>query len=216
MSGTTQKQMCEGITGMEGEPVCDGTPLYRVIWRDKASVLDPQTLYEAVWCEQCIRDAEWIGNEIVMKQLVAGLTIPSSTSALEILDGIAGWLQRADDWEDRERLWNVLSALRGPDSDNERLKADTTQWIRGVFFDSSAPALVDRFPSKERIQELRDFLIDYDPDLQRDDRNASAIINGTEYKQESSHFLNHIRWAARSTLQMLDAAGDKRLEKHDD
>jgi hypothetical protein len=60
------------------------------------------------------------------------------TTALEVLDIIDTLLAR----ENRESryLWNVLTALRGPDSEDEPLKVATTAGIRTATFPLTAAA----------------------------------------------------------------------------
>lgn len=55
------------------------------------------------------------------------------TTAREVLDLIDNFLLEGDSTE-TNKLWDVLSALRGPDSDDFRLKDETTIHIRRAAF----------------------------------------------------------------------------------
>jgi len=61
----------------------------------------------------------------------AKLVIPAETTALEVLRAIDTWAGITDVYDAR-RLWAILTALRGPDTADDAVKAATTQHIRGI------------------------------------------------------------------------------------
>jgi hypothetical protein len=81
----------------------------------------------------------------------------NSTSASEptvksILDGVVAFLNKGND--DSKMLWNVLTALRGPDNGDEKLKENTTMRLRhaiglqqtrlGAMTDDGIPVGLDK------------------------------------------------------------------------
>ena len=69
-------------------------------------------------------------------------------------------------------LWDVLTALRGPDSGDEKKKGQTTIHVRATAFPATVTA--GRFPGMTRIGELK-----------------SPVRDGLDH-----HFSSHIRAAA--------------------
>src|SRR5574341_140565 len=63
------------------------------------------------------------------------VTIAGDASPREILEGLAGWFNVDDDEASlthKQQLWDVLSALRGPDNNDAGLKSDMTAVIRDL------------------------------------------------------------------------------------
>lgn len=141
------------------------------------------------------------------------LNIPRNTTALEILDALSEWFNYVHTTES-SMLWDVLSALRGPDSEDDGLKMRTTEYLRGVFF-RDVPANVRHDLTPEKLEDVvravaQRRYVDYstgrpldNPEVTLEDRRYSA----------SFHFLGHIQQAFNAVRSMLNAAGDDRLAK---
>ena len=87
------------------------------------------------------------------------------------------------DYTERHKVWDVLTALRGPDrGDSEFLKTASTALVRGVALGEHAGACIQEFASVEFA----------DTDYFAERRNkASESCDGSV----DSHFLSHIRRA---------------------
>jgi len=81
-------------------------------------------------------------------------------------------------------VWNIVTALRGPDSDNESLKRRTTQRLRGVIGLRSGNA-------GGCLLSL--------------DKPTSFILVGDfarKYDEKSHHFANHYRYAVEGLAEI--------------
>jgi hypothetical protein len=86
-------------------------------------------------------------------------------------------------------LWDILSALRGPDNDDVVLKNDTTAFIRTWAFPRTAMSM-----DCPAIFRGVDYLTE---------KQMQALAYPSEYGLgENDHFLGHIRNAARVLQQV--------------
>jgi hypothetical protein len=76
--------------------------------------------------------------------------ISKDATAKEILDAIDGWAAAADNargWDtwpkEPTKLWDILSAMRGPDNGDGRLKQATTAVLRGLVLPHLAGGRAD-------------------------------------------------------------------------
>ena len=96
------------------------------------------------------------------------------SSAAEILRYLDTWSEAQEGWPDqREKLWTVLSALRGPDIANRELKHNTTAAIRRV------------------VQHLAR------------ESGATVSLEPFVRPTTNDHFSRHIRRAAEAILEMF-------------
>lgn len=113
----------------------------------------------------------------------------SNLNLAEILDLIDEYLRYSDV---SGGLWDVLSALRGPDSQDIELKTSTTIYIRGAAFPLSAQA--DRKESKMFPAQIVHGVKDH------------HLVSIRDFvKTDSDHFSTHIRYAVlnlRTVLQV--------------
>jgi len=85
-----------------------------------------------------------------MRMLVLGDSTPPSFR--EVLSFLDDWICasiRLGHAQDVERLWDVLTALRGPDDENSRQKEEVTVHIRRAAF----PAFAAMWDKREVIGE---------------------------------------------------------------
>jgi len=113
------------------------------------------------------------------------MEIPSKTTTLEILEAINEWAINARSYE-VHNMWNILTALRGPDSDNEALKSKTTIFIRSAVLPDLA----------ERANANIVFYLDNRLIL----KQLGDISNEKYYNVNISHFSQHAIYAANSIL----------------
>lgn len=99
----------------------------------------------------------------------------------ELLDKVVTFLNERD--EDSRKMWNLLSALRGPDSENEDVKHLTTSRLRGAL----------------GLRECSQFMVNNNPPIYAGednfdtkweiDRQVKEILQG--YQRENYHFIKH-------------------------
>jgi hypothetical protein len=108
-----------------------------------------------------------------------------SLTAREILDQIDKLLSEADMTIALE-VWNVLSALRGPDVDaySNKIKATTTAVIRCAALPLSMKR--ELYVESSGVKYSAFGMVE--PDLKKFDIRAAS--------QTSDHFRTHVRWAA--------------------
>lgn len=99
------------------------------------------------------------------------MNFTKETTAKDILAMIDEWSLNAS-YPEKRNLWDILSALRGPDSDNEELKERTTTVIRSKAFSNFGKECAWFAPRGVKIQ-----------------------MNGTE---DQKHFIGHIKMAANA------------------
>lgn len=93
---------------------------------------------------------------------------------------------------EQTRLWDVLSALRGPDCDDRELKTETTSLIRGAAFPKAAKMLIYRVYCRKAS----------DAELDRLCATSAALRQRSYEQHKSSHFTRHIEYAAQQLHQM--------------
>jgi len=74
-----------------------------------------------------------------------------------------------------QEVWDVLTALRGPDSDNNKVKRKTTWVIRAAAFPKTVKFFYQQLPARFELDRL-DF--------------------STVGLDMTSHFADHVTWAA--------------------
>jgi len=87
-------------------------------------------------------------------------------------------------WRDEysKRLWNILSALRGPDNENEDLKSSTTAVLRSAAFQNTAKFIRICHPYVNGVKFA----------------DENMVLYYSECDNFSSHFGKHVRDAAEA------------------
>jgi hypothetical protein len=104
------------------------------------------------------------------------------TTARGMLDAIDKFFVSRINFREHSRLWNVLTALRGPDDGNSRLKRTTTEVIRSAAFPKTA-GMKNSYNRRLAVHNLALFAPPY--------VKWETPIGG-------GHFKHHARAAARS------------------
>ncbi|HVE12628.1 MAG TPA: hypothetical protein VNI01_04480 [Elusimicrobiota bacterium] len=112
--------------------------------------------------------------------------LPARLSAKEVLAEIDAWAASQVSQVDRNRaqdLWLILTAMRGPDSEDERVKAETTCVLR-------AAALPRLAKAGGALVGLAD---------------RAALQRLTRYHEDTwdVHFGRHVRLAAKALLELV-------------
>lgn len=103
----------------------------------------------------------------------------------ELINEIRDLCDRADkyqgDYISARLIWDILSALRGPDSDDHDLKSVTTERIRGIVTSSSMSVgmPVREYPLSQKEKEVRGKLL-----------------------KNSAHFSSHYWYAVRAIKEL--------------
>lgn len=130
-------------------------------------------------------------------------TIPPDASALDIMRSIDSWADSSHGSDEAEKLWVLLTALRGPDSGDEALKDVTTALIRGAVchkLASRGGGIYSMYNLRERLSAYADragklTYLDYTPQTFID--YLCSQHEGLQAEAISPHFINHILRAAR-------------------
>jgi len=126
-----------------------------------------------------------------------GAEIPLPVSTRDPIDPVRQILDQIDEFllnsnSDSERLWDVLSALRGPDKFSYGDKVTTTNAIR-----------VAAFPRTANADNLGAISL---PAIFWTTGYQEPTIDICDYESEGWHFAQHIRNAAR-VLKLQDETG---------
>lgn len=112
----------------------------------------------------------------------------------EALDAIDGFLvDDAVEPVEKRRLWDVLSALRGPDSRDEALKQETTVNIRRAAFPLTAQA---RMPGGKYYDVTREWL-----GASFTDARPLRLFDFP--MDVSAHFTDHV-WRSTESLEIRE------------
>lgn len=126
------------------------------------------------------------------------MKLTGKETAVEVLRELEAWFcanivsPNSDDYmgrqpEEVQKLWNVLSCLRGPDSDNYDLKASTTAQIR--------LAVLGHYV--RHIGLIVATCLDFD------------LLYRTAAAEPSwGHFQNHVRYGGKTIEDMIEVAHD--------
>lgn len=106
-------------------------------------------------------------------------------TALQLIREIDRWSETAELTE-VHRLWDILTAMRGPDSDDIDIKYETTARVRHLAF----PALAGRAGAIVRGGA---------DDMER----LEDEVKSAHFRQESWHFRRHIEMALRALVNMF-------------
>ena len=130
------------------------------------------------------------------------LVIHSAYTALEILQAIDEWSRGASDTDNRA-LWDVLTALRGPDDNDAQSKSQTTQIIRAVVPHLAAAngAFYNMYPS---TQEHFDALYE---GLRFVEGSKVHHLRVPDHKGLPWHFSVHVKKAMTVLRTMLQEQG---------
>lgn len=102
----------------------------------------------------------------------------------ELLDNVVKFLNVHDD--DSRKIWNLLTALRGPDSKNDAVKHVTTSRLRGALgLRECSQFMVSYTPP---IFDVGEYGYNYGGTRAAIDMRVSEIHDG---QRESDHFLTH-------------------------
>jgi hypothetical protein len=133
-------------------------------------------------------------------------------TVLQVLRAIDAWAgeRRENGSDDGDRLWAVLSAMRGPDSDDQILKSRTTAVLRDAALHTLAQAggaiVTSLGPPAmlERLKLLKNFnTLEVPADIE-------SISDRIQYRRDEEdrrggqHFMAHVAVAARLLLEMLE------------
>jgi hypothetical protein len=121
-------------------------------------------------------------------------TIDNETTALELLRAIDSWAYAAP-IKEANALWGYLTALRGPDSEDDNIKGTTTARIRGF----ALPHLARRVGAAVGMLGYNTLL------PEGLDRAANRLLHDDdEIWAHERHFAHHILWASRAIKHMLE------------
>lgn len=125
-------------------------------------------------------------------------TISRNATAREILDALdkwftEGWSNKDDPQPEREALWDVLTALRGPDDSDVLLKEHTTEIIRSHAF----PLIAKRIHSETGVWAPAFFAPPSRGLHEIKIRTTSAALPSS-----STHFNRHVKDAHAALVKM--------------
>jgi hypothetical protein len=130
----------------------------------------------------------------------ARVVIAPNATAQEVLAALDDWGDEKNNTvggrrAERRALWNVLSALRGPDATTDyRLKQDTTTVIRRFALPRLASQVADVAPFED------------EPALRALQKRLSWDLVEHIEMPGGDHFLRHIRYAAEVLVGFLPPA----------
>lgn len=124
-----------------------------------------------------------VARQMIQQERVPNGDIPSTFSVTQVLSMLDNWCERTTH-EQARRLWNILSALRGPDAATIQLKQQTTSLIRAA----SLPQAAMRLGMDVAMTA---------PDIDR----LNTLVRIKAPEDEPRHFYNHISYAAAALLQ---------------
>jgi len=131
-------------------------------------------------------------------------TIPGETDAREIVAAIEAWSGYASPRE-TSRLWGILTALRGPDGDDDEnctVKYELTARLRAFAcprFAEESGATVNHAPNTDHAVVLRGFHSAYSA-WRNDNGDSSAVVDWlVDHRVDPSvaphvslHFISHM------------------------
>jgi hypothetical protein len=120
---------------------------HRRVWTCNCPDFTERRQFNGTFCKHIVEVQVDQAKQALLNAAVAtqasAVATPSGTK--QMLDSIISFLNNAP-YEESRQLWDVLTALRGPDDNNTSLKSITTARIRGVLGlrpNGAAGAVVD-------------------------------------------------------------------------
>jgi hypothetical protein len=104
----------------------------------------------------------------------------------QILNQIDNFLTTADRYQAQD-LWSILTALRGPDSDNDQIKYETTAVIRALAFPEAAKT------TGQREDSVYQATLGYMVNTKVTNQDTWLAVS----KLKPGHFRDHIKFALR-------------------